>query len=147
MTKITCTRRVEFDAAHRVMNHESKCRNLHGHRYVVLIEAEAPELDELGRVIDFSVLKQMVGGWIDTFWDHTTILNAKDTTLYMSILNADGCPNKSPYLMEENPTAENMAKHLLNYVCPMVLADTGVRVTKITVYETPNCSAVAEEKA
>lgn len=50
---ITVTRVLEFDAGHRVVNHESKCATLHGHRYKVEIVAAAPGLDSLGRVIDF----------------------------------------------------------------------------------------------
>ena len=53
---ITCTRRIQFCAGHRVMGHEGKCRNLHGHNYVVFVTAQADELDSVGRVIDFSVL-------------------------------------------------------------------------------------------
>ena len=74
------TRRVEFDAAHRVMKHESKCRHLHGHRYAAEITCEG-KLDTLDRVIDFGVIKNLVGEWIDELLDHGTILNVEDTAL------------------------------------------------------------------
>ena len=61
----TCTRKLEFDAAHRVMEHESKCRHLHGHRYVAEVTVATSELDGLGRVLDFGLLKTELGGWID----------------------------------------------------------------------------------
>ena len=77
----TCTRKIEFDSAHRVMKHESKCRHLHGHRYVAEITAAADGLDDLGRVIDFSVLKSVVGGWVDDAWDHGTLANDADHDL------------------------------------------------------------------
>ena len=138
---ITCMRKLEFDAGHRVMNHESKCATLHGHRYVVEVTAKAPELDKIGRVIDFSVLKEKVGGWIDAFWDHTTIVCKKDTTTILALMTMPRY--KEPFISEWNPTAENMAGYLLNKVCPDVLKDSGVEVIKVTVWETPNCKAEA----
>ena len=63
---IICTRRLEFDSAHRVMNHEGKCKMLHGHRYVLEASFSAKKLDELGRVIDFGVIREgefSVEGW------------------------------------------------------------------------------------
>lgn len=137
----TCTRRLEFDAGHRVMNHESKCATLHGHRYVVEVTAEAFALDSIGRVIDFSVLKEKVGGWIDEKWDHTTLVCEEDLLVASALV---GLPSyKGPFICPFNPTAENMAEYLLHHVCPLVLADTGVRVTRVRLYETPNCYAEA----
>lgn len=54
---ITCTRRLEWDAMHRIPRHESKCRAFHGHRYAAEITCLAPELDSPGRVVDFGVVK------------------------------------------------------------------------------------------
>jgi 6-pyruvoyltetrahydropterin/6-carboxytetrahydropterin synthase len=51
--------------------------------------------------------------------------------------------NQKLYLMPTNPTAENMANYLLRSICPMVLADTGVVVSKVVVRETENCWAEA----
>jgi 6-pyruvoyltetrahydropterin/6-carboxytetrahydropterin synthase len=138
---ITVTRKLEFDAAHRVMNHESKCATLHGHRYVVEITATAPELDGIGRVIDFSVLKQKIGTWLDDQWDHTAIICLNDTVTALAL---DRIPHKKPVFVSAwNPTAENMASYLLHTVCPRELAGTTVTVTKIRVWETPNCYAEA----
>lgn len=138
-TKISCTRRIQFCAGHRVHLHESKCRNPHGHNYVAFVEAEAPHLDGVGRVIDFSVLKERVGGWIDANWDHAFICFAMDADL----VSFFGRTNAKLHVMPYNPTAENMARYLLHMVCPVVLAGTGVTVTRVTVWETENCFAVA----
>lgn len=137
---VTCTRVLEFDAGHRVHNHESKCATLHGHRYRVEITASAA-LDGIGRVIDFSVLKAKVGGWIDEKWDHTTLLFQEDN-ITINLLNQ--APKfKQVWIAPFNPTAENMAYHLLHTVCPEVLRDTGVQVVHVKVWETPNCFAEA----
>lgn len=137
----TVTRTLEFDAGHRVHGHEGKCATLHGHRYKVELTAQAAQLDRLGRVIDFSVLKQKVGGWLDEQWDHNVILFVEDRVTVEAVHQ---CPrNKEPWVAAFNPTAENMADFLLNHVCPKVLDGTGVLVTKVVVWETPNCRAEA----
>lgn len=138
---IRCSRILEFDAAHRVMNHESKCANMHGHRYKAEIHAEAENLDDLGRVIDFSVLKAKIGTWIDTYWDHNVILFEKDEETVKALRWVQ--KNKEPFAAPWNPTAENMAQYLLTVVCPRELAGTGVRVCMVRLWETPNCFADA----
>lgn len=143
-SKIKITRKLEFDAGHRVMNHESKCATLHGHRYVVEITAEAPKLDDIGRVIDFSVIKAKIGKWIDDQWDHNVIVHHKDLEVVKALKSIPR--KKEPYLALWNPTAENMADFLLTFVCPNELKDTGVTVTEVTVWETPNCKATAKLK-
>lgn len=138
---ISATRLLEFDAAHRVMNHESKCATLHGHRYKVEIEAVAEQLDSVGRVIDFSVLKSKIGSWIDERWDHTSIIYIEDI---LTLEGLNTIPKKKPiFLATWNPTAENMAHFLLKIICPELLQDTGVKVIRVTVWETPNCKAEA----
>jgi 6-pyruvoyltetrahydropterin/6-carboxytetrahydropterin synthase len=136
----TIIRVLEFDAGHRVAGHEGKCATLHGHRYKVEIEATADVLDDIGRVIDFSVLKSAIGGWLDRFWDHTCVIWQDDEVLKV-LRNLPG--NKGPFAAPFNPTAENMAEYLLRVVCPRELAGTNVKVVAVTVWETPNCKAVA----
>jgi len=137
-TFVTCTRRIQFCAGHRVHLHESKCANMHGHNYVALFEANAACLDSIGRVIDFSVLKEKIGGWIDENWDHGFIYRANDLEVAEAL---DSVPGQKRYTMLTNPTAENMAMYLLNEVCPEVLKGTDVDVVKVTLWETENCFA------
>jgi 6-pyruvoyltetrahydropterin/6-carboxytetrahydropterin synthase len=141
---ITICRRIQFCAGHRVCGHENKCRNLHGHNYVAHIHARAPELDTLGRVIDFSVLKEKVGGWIDANIDHSMILFDKDVLvqLYKQNVSLDGLGKL--FTMPMNPTAENIADFLLNDICPKLLQGTGVEVYAIELEETENCKAIVQ---
>jgi 6-pyruvoyltetrahydropterin/6-carboxytetrahydropterin synthase len=139
MTHLTLTRRLEFDAAHRVMRHETKCKHLHGHRYVVEVTMTAPELDALGRVVDFGVVKEKLGQWIDDHWDHQTILWQEDATLGEAIGQHTGRP---VYFLPTNPTAENMAAYLLDVVCPSLFT-APLRTVAVKLWETPNCSATA----
>ena len=84
---IYCTRRIEFDTAHRVCNHESKCKYLHGHRYALEASFASPKLDTLGRVIDFGTIRDILGGWINENWDHNTVLHEKDQAVTHSAMD------------------------------------------------------------
>lgn len=139
-TILHCTRRLAFDAAHRLIEHEGKCRFLHGHRYELEAAFAATGLDALGRVVDFGVVKERLGSWIDTNWDHNAILFEKDSTLGHDIARATG---QRIYYLPYNPTAENMARYLLEEICPKLFQDAGVACTRIRLWETPNCSAEA----
>lgn len=136
-------KRLKFDYGHRVMHHESKCITPHGHQGVVYVYARAKKLDNLGRVIDFSELKTRVGGWIDTFWDHAFICNEEDRTLIDALATvSDAC--KPTFLMQGNPTAENLAQFLLYDVCSKLFEDSEIEVYKIQFWETETSFAEAE---
>lgn len=133
----SAVRRIQFCAGHRVFKHESKCHRLHGHNYVAFFHAQGSGgLDELGRVIDFGVLKEKLASWIEANWDHGFILWKKDTAAVEAIQRLDG---QHVFLLSTNPTAENMAAHLLHVVAPAVLQGTGVVVHKVVLWETENC--------
>lgn len=131
----TCTRKLEFDAAHRVMQHESKCKHLHGHRYTAEVTLEVPELDALGRVLDFGIIKGELGAWIDAHLDHGTIVNAKDEKL-IALCRAEGW---RLFTMDGNPTAENLAKLIYDKATEMFAGRASV--AHVRLRETPNCWA------
>ncbi len=144
---ITCTRRLEFDAGHRVLGHEGKCASMHGHRYGVEVTCETSggeTTDSLGRVIDFSVIKRLVGEWLDHHWDHGFILYDKDEEM-VRVFRSLGKEHKS-FLLPYNPTAENLARYLLQEICPVLFRTYGIRAIMVAVYETPNCRAEAYEE-
>ncbi len=137
---IECTRRIQFCTGHRIWGHENKCAYLHGHNYVAFFHATAPELDEIGRVIDFSVLKTRLGGWIEEHWDHGFLLHRDDREAIAAVTRI---PDQKLFLMDANPTAENMARYLLETVAPRELEGLGVEVVKVVLWETENCFAEA----
>ncbi len=137
---VTCTRRLEWDAMHRIPRHESKCAAFHGHRYAAELTCLAP-LDDRGRVIDFGVVKERVGGWIDENWDHTAILQRDDPDPAIQLLAASNAAHGRPvYWMDVPPTAEQLAAELAR-VAQGLLADTGVKLVRVRIWETPNGSA------
>ena len=86
MSEMKCSIRAEryhdICFGHRVVNHESKCRHLHGHNYRFYFVIEAIEgLDDIGRVLDFSVIKETLCQWLETHWDHKFLLFVEDPYL------------------------------------------------------------------
>lgn len=132
-------RRFQFCAGHRIVGHESKCAHMHGHNYVCYITVQeiSGKLDSLGRVIDFSVLKDLFGTWIDTNWDHGFIASRHDEAV-LAFLRTQKMKH---FILPENPTAENMARYLKYVVGPALLQSHGLVVTEVVLEETENCSA------
>lgn len=157
MTQLTCTRRLQFCMGHRVWKHESKCANLHGHNYVILLTARMRttqasvdqllnykyQLDDIGRVVDFSVLKQKFEPWIDKHWDHGFIYYELDRQTH-SILNSEPAITHKRWKAPFNPTAEEIAHWVLYTLGPQLLADTDVELCSVKLYETENCYALVE---
>lgn len=143
------TRYHDISCGHRVVGHEGKCRFLHGHNYRIHFTCEAKELDSIGRVIDFSVVKEKLCMWLEDNWDHKFLVGSSDPMVSrggllnpcspsvetLSILSGSIVP--VPF----NPTAENMAHHLVTVVGPQQLAGTGVQLRSVMIEETAKCSA------
>lgn len=134
---ITATRFHDVSIGHRVYKHESKCKHLHGHNYRVHFTVSG-ELDAVGRVLDFGVIKEKLCMWLEDCWDHRMLIWEDDPWLH-HLLDIDGWVVPVPF----NPTAENMAQYLLNVVGPKQLEGTGTVLLAVQVEETRKCSATA----
>jgi 6-pyruvoyltetrahydropterin/6-carboxytetrahydropterin synthase len=142
---ITANRYHDISVGHRVVGHENKCRHLHGHNLRIHFTCQAEQLDSLGRVIDFSQIKSRLCMWLEDYWDHKflawendPVLNSlSENCLYPSFTILD----QSFVFVPFNPTAENIAKHLVEVIGPQQLAGTGITLTKVVVEETAKCSA------
>lgn len=133
-------RRIKFCAGHRLYKHGGKCENFHGHNYVAEFFVTGDEVDEVGRVLDFSELKSRTKGWIDENWDHAFLVFEKDENAIQALEMVQ--PSRI-FKMPYNPTAENMALYLLEIMCPMVLEGTGARATSVRIWETDDSYAEA----
>lgn len=139
----------DFSAGHRVAGHESKCAFLHGHNYRVHFNCQAPALDSLGRVVDFSVIKSTMCLWLEENWDHKFIAWESDPVVSlllratMGFSDEESTVHGSIVLVPFNPTAENMALHLLHEIGPKLLEGAGVTLVEVRIEETRKCSASA----
>ena len=139
----------DISVGHRVVGHEGKCRHLHGHNYRIHFSIEGPKLDSVGRVLDFSVIKEKLCMWLEDNWDHKFLAWQHDDfmlCLYGSFLppEAEAEFGQSVVWVPFNPTAENMAELLLQRA-NFALAGSSVRVTKVVIWETENCYAEASK--
>lgn len=125
------TREIDFCYGHRLLNYEGKCRFLHGHNGTAVIALESAQLDARGMVLDFSDIKNVVQGWIDEHLDHRMILHRDDPAV--AALARLGEPL---YLLDVNPTAENIARLIHEFA-----AGQGFPVVETRLWETPRCFA------
>lgn len=125
------TREIRFCYGHRLLEYAGKCRHLHGHNGRAVITLEADRLDRLGMVVDFSRIKEVVTTWIDETLDHRMLLHRDDPVL--DYLKKQGEPL---YVMDVNPTAENIARLIFEYT-----ASQGFPVVEVQLWETDHCFA------
>lgn len=175
MTSYTVTRQIAIDAGHRVMTHGSKCRHLHGHRYSIEATCLADHLQAGGEqsdmVLDFGFLKEAMMAEIDMPCDHGFLAHVEDFELLDMF-----CPENAEapewiaairhivrreghhlttltrmetklYVLDVNPTAEQLCRHWFGRLKPVVAAKSGglARLQEIVVWETPLCRATYRE--
>lgn len=147
MTEIVdITRRVEFDAGHRIPDHRSKCRNVHGHRFILeatirgTINPIRRESDD-GMVSDFGDLKSLMLDTVAERWDHGFLLWEGDT-LMQGALAVLG-PNHKTIVLPFVPTVENLASHAFELLDQSIKQqpNNGYSLQKVVLFETPNCRA------
>lgn len=125
-------RTIDFCYGHRLFNYEGKCRHLHGHNGRVEITLASEVTDRRGMVLDFTDIKRMAGQWIEDNLDHRMILYQLDPAV--PVLQQLGEPL---YLLDVNPTAENLAKLIFEKS-----QSFGFPVLEVKMWETPRCCAV-----
>jgi 6-pyruvoyltetrahydropterin/6-carboxytetrahydropterin synthase len=131
------TREITFCYGHRLLHYDGKCRHLHGHNGRAVITLETADLDRLGMVVDFTLLKNAIGGWIDEHLDHKMLLHKDDPAL--PLLRAQGEP---VHVLDVNPTAEAIARLIFD-----VTAAQGFPVVEVKLWETDSsCAAYARPR-
>ncbi len=166
--RISAHRHHDFSAGHRVHGHESKCAHLHGHNYrahweVVQFDmlGAGDTVDAVGRVMDFAVINTLLCQWLEKNWDHKFLAWEEDDymrTMDHIAMMAPNFDGKNADVIDRrnaaaamfrgslvwvpfNPTAENMARYLVEVVGPKQLRNTKCRVVRVTIEETRKCSA------
>jgi 6-pyruvoyltetrahydropterin/6-carboxytetrahydropterin synthase len=130
------TRELFFCYGHRLLNYEGKCRYLHGHNGKAVITLEAPDLDQLGMVMDFTQIKQVMQTWLDNTLDHKMLLRRDDPVI--PHLQQIGEPF---HVLDVNPTAENIARLIFDYA-----KRQGFPVVEVCLWETENSFATYRER-
>ncbi len=136
------TRRLEFDAGHRIPNHASQCRHLHGHRYAIEITLAgelvvAKGASDEGMVMDFSDVKAIAMRELVEKWDHAFLVHADDRLVrdFLATL-----PGHKTVVLPVVPTAENLAAEAFRILDAAYAEPYGTRLQlqRVRLYETPN---------
>jgi 6-pyruvoyltetrahydropterin/6-carboxytetrahydropterin synthase len=130
-------REIAFCYGHRLLDYEGKCRHLHGHNARVVITLEGTDLDSRGMLRDFCDIKVLLQCWIDENLDHNMLLCARDPLL--PLLRERG---ERVYVMDCNPTAENIARLIF-----VKVREAGLPVAEVVLWETENCFAAFSDPA
>ena len=146
---LTITRKLEFDAGHRIPDHKSQCRNLHGHRYTLeitlvgnVIETEGSS--DNGMIMDFSDIKALAKQHLVDVWDHAFLVYRKDEAVKNFL---DSLPDHKTVIIDTIPTVENLARTAWD-ILKAAYKDrygTGLHLHKLVLHETPNCWAEITE--
>ena len=137
------TRRLEFDAGHRIPDHKSQCRHLHGHRYALEVTLageiiQQPGDPANGMVMDFSEIKSLAQQHLVDHWDHSFLVYAGDLP---AVTFLKSMPDHKTVILDCIPTAENLAEKAFA-ILDAVYRDTydnHLHLEQVRLYETPNC--------
>ena len=145
---LTITKRLEFDAGHRIPQHKSQCRNLHGHRYALEITLEGEPVDdptssEHGMLMDFSDVKTIAKDNLVDLWDHAFLVHDGDTLILELLAKI---PGHKTVVLDRVPTAENLVAIAFEILDPLYTAAFGHQLVlkKLRLYETPTSWADRE---
>lgn len=148
---VRVTRKLYFDAGHRIPDHASVCRSVHGHRYTLEVTLAGPVraqpgASDNGMVVDFADIKKIANEQIVSVWDHAFLVYRDDQPLcdFLHTL-----PNTRTVVLDQVPTAENLALLIFETLAPAYRAAFGNQLflQKVVLYETPNCSAEVSHEA
>ncbi len=110
-----------FSSAHQLRGYKGKCENLHGHNYKIEIYARGSELNNIGLLVDFVELKEAADDLV-TYLDHKNLNELE------------------PFVVEQNPSAENVARFVLERLASKI-NDDRVQIYKVRCFETPTSVA------
>jgi 6-pyruvoyltetrahydropterin/6-carboxytetrahydropterin synthase len=148
---VNITRKIEFDAGHRIPDHASKCRNIHGHRYVLEATVRGPvnpiagKSDD-GMVVDFGDLKTLMNRVVGDKWDHAFLVSTHDVAMVSLLDDLDAIVRggHKTVIMPNVPTVENLAATafaMLDEQINATFAGSPFKLYHVRLYETPNCWA------
>lgn len=135
------TKTIEWDMGHRVMNHKSKCKNIHGHRYKMEVTLEGRLVDisgdsSEGMVIDFVDIKRIATEHVHDVLDHGFMVWEKDKKLLKFFAEN---PDQKHIIVPFTSTVENIAKWVFDQLDKKYedTYKTGLKLKSIRMWETP----------
>ena len=140
------TKIIQWDMGHRVLNHRSVCKGLHGHRYKaeIIVEGDIVKqsgASEEGMVIDFADIKNIANSFIQEKLDHAFMVWDQDEELIDFFKKSKG---HKPVIVPFTSTAENVAAYIFNILDGKFKDkyDTGLKLHSVKLWETPTSCAI-----
>jgi 6-pyruvoyltetrahydropterin/6-carboxytetrahydropterin synthase len=133
LTKIA--KEFKWEMSHRLSFHQGPCRNIHGHTYRMVFEAEGT-LDENSMVLDYYHVEQIIRPWIDKL-DHAFLCDEKDE-LMINFLSQNGF---KMHIMPYVSTAENMVTYFLDIFAEEFRRFDNISSIKVRILETEDVYA------
>ena len=143
----------DFSCAHRSVGDPGKCAQIHGHNYRVFFHCQAKVgggLSPLGRVVDFSIIKQTLCQWLEDTWDHKLLLWERDPIMleFLSgkVIEITSAWERVLTASIESTTFNTSTELMANFLLDLGnrLLPSHVRLVKVVIEETRKCGAVAE---
>ncbi len=124
-----------FETAHRLTSTSSmKCQSIHGHSWWVEIWIEGDGLSDDEMLAPYGDIKKAWRTFIDSYIDHGLILNEGDP-LVAGL--KEHLPTQKLYLLQGDPTTENLSKHLFEKAREIVTPfGKDLRVVDLVLQET-----------
>ena len=126
MSRFKVTKTIDFCYGHRLLDYNGKCANLHGHNGLLEVDVTSDGLDELGMVVDFNRIRDVVKVWVDANLDHKMLLWRRDP-----VVPGLQALNEPLFLLDVNPTAENICKLVYDQA-----RRDGLPVSEVRLWET-----------
>lgn len=126
-------KRFKVPIGHRLIKHMGRCKNYHGHNFVILVGLSAETLNDNDMVMDFSDIKVIVNRYLDT-WDHSMLLNVIDD---LKVVFEDSF---RVITFPFDPTVERLSEVLFIEI-KSDLKNSNVNVDYVTIYENEDSKA------
>jgi len=134
MPNIRITKIFRFEMAHSLWNHEGKCKNIHGHSYILHVTISGNKINSKGKpndgmIIDFGKLKDIIKNNIIDVFDHSFVIN-KNAPQSIKIDQLYGFDNiiKVPF----QPTSENLICHFAKLIKKSLPKNTNLYSLKLS---------------
>ena len=145
------TKIIQWDMGHRILNHRSVCKGLHGHRYKAEITVEGKLVNssnksEHGMVMDFADIKSIAKTEIHDKLDHGFMVWEKDDELIEFFRHSEG---HKMIKVSFTSTAENVAQYIFDTMSKKLSDkfDTGLKLASVKLWETPSSYALCESES
>lgn len=136
-------KKFQFEMAHVLDGHDGKCKNLHGHSYVLQIELTGELIQEgpkKGMVMDFSALKVLVSELIISPMDHAFCYDEtnKNELKIATVLQELAL---KIYAVPFRTTVENLAQHIFQ-----IIKNQGIPISSVLLWETQDSCCEYRER-